>query len=116
MAERLAEKRERHLERSRVVRVAYAVAASIVLAVGLALLLLPGPGWAIIFIGLAMLALEFAWAERLLARALDKAGQARDRASDASTAQKVLGGLAIAAAIAACVVAALLWDIPLLPV
>lgn len=32
---------------------------------GLALVPLPGPGWAIVFVGLSLLATEFAWAARL---------------------------------------------------
>ena len=42
-----------------------AVGAAIVL-LGLALVPLPGPGWLIVFLGLGILATEFAWAERLL--------------------------------------------------
>lgn len=32
---------------------------------GLALIPLPGPGWLIVFVGLAVLATEFVWADRL---------------------------------------------------
>ena len=39
-----------------------------------------------------------------------------DRAENTSTTQRVLAGLATAVAIAAFVVAAIRWDIPLLPV
>lgn len=35
-------------------------------AAGLAMLVLPGPGWAAIILGLVVLASEFAWAHRLL--------------------------------------------------
>jgi uncharacterized protein (TIGR02611 family) len=35
-------------------------------ALGLVLVPLPGPGWAIVFGGLAIWAIEFAWAARLL--------------------------------------------------
>jgi uncharacterized protein (TIGR02611 family) len=48
------------------VKVAVAVVGSLVIAVGVVLLPLPGPGWLIILGGLALLALEFAWARRLL--------------------------------------------------
>ncbi len=41
------------------------IAGGAVILTGLALLPLPGPGWAIIFLGLAILATEFAWAKRL---------------------------------------------------
>ena len=37
-----------------------------VVAAGVAMLVFPGPGWAAIFVGFAILATEFEWAERLL--------------------------------------------------
>ncbi|HEY0249300.1 MAG TPA: TIGR02611 family protein [Gryllotalpicola sp.] len=37
-----------------------------VVVVGLILVPLPGPGWAIVFVGIALLGTEFAWAHRLL--------------------------------------------------
>lgn len=40
------------------------VGSSIIVA-GLAMLVLPGPGWAAIFLGFAVLATEFAFAERV---------------------------------------------------
>ena len=45
---------------------------TIVLA-GVAMLVFPGPGWAAIFLGLAVLATEYAWAHRLLKATKDKA-------------------------------------------
>ena len=53
-------------------RVAFAVAGFAVVLGGIALLVLPGPGLLVIAIGLAMLALEFAWAERALDVAVDR--------------------------------------------
>lgn len=44
------------------------VGGAIVLG-GLLLIPLPGPGWAIVFLGLAIWATEFVWAQRLLRRA-----------------------------------------------
>jgi uncharacterized protein (TIGR02611 family) len=49
-----------------VYRVVVAVIGVAVIALGVVLLPLPGPGWLIIFLGLGILASEFAWAERLL--------------------------------------------------
>jgi uncharacterized protein (TIGR02611 family) len=43
-------------------RVAVTVVGSTVLAVGVALIVLPGPAFVVIPIGLAILGLEFAWA------------------------------------------------------
>ena len=48
-------------------RIAVAVIGLTVLAVGTLAIPYPGPGWAIVFIGLAILASEFNWARRLLA-------------------------------------------------
>lgn len=45
----------------------------LILLVGLSMLVLPGPGWAVIFLGLAVLATEYAWAHRLLVVTKDKA-------------------------------------------
>jgi uncharacterized protein (TIGR02611 family) len=52
--------------------VATTIGVAIVLA-GLSMLVLPGPGWAVIFLGLAVLATEYAWAHRLLVVTKDKA-------------------------------------------
>lgn len=48
-------------------RVAVGVVGFVVLAVGIAAIPYPGPGWAIVFLGLAILASEFYWAHRTLA-------------------------------------------------
>ncbi len=45
----------------------------LIVLVGLSMLVLPGPGWAAIFLGLAVLATEYAWANRLLVVTKDKA-------------------------------------------
>ncbi len=49
-------------------RVAKTIAGFFLLAAGVAMLVLPGPGWVTIFAGLALLASEFEWARRLLDR------------------------------------------------
>jgi uncharacterized protein (TIGR02611 family) len=116
LAEKLARRRERHLQRSRAYRIAFMIAAFLVVAIGLALVPLPGPGWAIVFVGLGMLALEFKWAEQLMEKILNRLEAAQQSAAAASPAQKALGVVATALGIAACVAAAILWDIPLLPV
>jgi uncharacterized protein (TIGR02611 family) len=43
-----------------------------VVLVGVVLIPLPGPGWLIVLFGLAILAAEFVWAERLLTYARDR--------------------------------------------
>jgi uncharacterized protein (TIGR02611 family) len=49
-----------------------AVVGFAIMITGFALIPLPGPGWLIVFAGLAVLATEFAWAERLLTFGRDK--------------------------------------------
>lgn len=48
-------------------RVVVGIVGLAVLAVGIVAIPYPGPGWAIVFVGLAILATEFDWARRLLA-------------------------------------------------
>jgi uncharacterized protein (TIGR02611 family) len=47
-------------------RIAVGVLGTAVVVIGFILIPLPGPGWLIVFAGLAILATEFVWAERLL--------------------------------------------------
>lgn len=57
-------------------RVAVAIGGFTIMVVGLILIPLPGPGWLIVFAGLALLATEFVWAERLLTYAKERVGAA----------------------------------------
>jgi uncharacterized protein (TIGR02611 family) len=116
MVRRLRARRADHLKRGRLYRAAFVVAGFLTLGAGLALLVLPGPAFVVIPIGLAILSLEFAWAERLLEKALMQAEQARQKAAKASPLQRLLSGVGVVLGIGACVAAAILWDIPVLPV
>ena len=60
-------------------RIAITAAGGFLIIVGIALLVLPGPGWLFIFLGLGVLATEYVWAERLLKTAKRKAEQAKDK-------------------------------------
>jgi hypothetical protein len=59
-------------------RVAVTIAGLLVLLAGAAMLVLPGPGIVVIIAGLAILATQYVWAERLLKLAKEKANQAKD--------------------------------------
>lgn len=59
-------------------RVAVTVAGFVVVLAGAAMLVLPGPGILVIIAGLAILATEYVWAQRLLRIAKEKANQAKD--------------------------------------
>ena len=58
-----------------VVRIARTAAGGVLLIAGIAMLVLPGPGWLTIAAGLAILATEFAWARRLLDQLKDGASR-----------------------------------------
>jgi uncharacterized protein (TIGR02611 family) len=114
--QRLQARRDRHRERSRLYRFVFAVAGFSLLTVGLVGLALPIlPGWPLLIVGLALLALEFAWAERMLERAVDQMERAKQATSEATLWQRIFGALAIAAGVGAAAVAAVYWDVPLLP-
>jgi uncharacterized protein (TIGR02611 family) len=115
LIERVRERRERHRERNRLYRIGFALLGFLVCAAGVVMLVTPGPGIPVIILGLAMLALEFAWAERWLERILDRAEQAVEQVTQGSPARRaaLLGaGIVALAAIVAMVV---LWDIPFFP-
>lgn len=114
-AEKLAEKRERYESRGRVYRVLFLTTGAIITLGGIAMLVLPGPALVVIPIGLAMLSMQFAWAENALEKALEQAEKASNQAKDASRGQKIAAGLATAAGIAAVIAWAVIGDIPLVP-
>jgi uncharacterized protein (TIGR02611 family) len=62
------------------VRLSVAALGFTVLAVGLVMLVTPGPGLLVIIAGLAILAHEFAWAAKALDKAKARAAQAREAA------------------------------------
>ena len=118
MAEGLHERREHHKQRSKPHRAAIVLVGFLIVVAGIVLSGpgVPGPGVLVIAIGLAILALEFDWAERLLHRALAYADRVGDQASELSTRAKVAIAVVAVAALAAFVAAAITYDIPLLPV
>jgi putative transmembrane protein PGPGW len=59
-------------------RIAVTIVGFAVLLAGVAMLVLPGPGIVVIIAGLAILATEYVWAERMLAEAKRRAVQAKD--------------------------------------
>jgi uncharacterized protein (TIGR02611 family) len=115
---KLRERKEQHKQRHIVHRAGVVVLGVLIVCAGIVMSGpgVPGPGIAVILIGLGFLALEFDRAERLLERAIIWADKAKDRAEETSTKQRVIAGIAAALALAAFVVAAVLWDIPLLPI
>ncbi len=76
-------------------RIAVTVVGTVILAVGLVLLVAPGPGILVILLAVAVFALEYAWARRHLvaARALARSAAEKTATSRIATATAVLFGL-----------------------
>lgn len=76
---------------SRIWRISITVGVAVVgfslLVAGAIMIVTPGPGWACIFAGLAVLATEFVWARRLLQKAKDTAVSARDKVMGRNSTQ-----------------------------
>lgn len=60
-------------------RIGITLAGVVLVAAGLAMMVLPGPGILFILGGLAVLATEYVWAQRMLNYAKDKAEQAKSK-------------------------------------
>jgi uncharacterized protein (TIGR02611 family) len=115
LIEKLEARRATHRERGRIFRIAFGLVGLLVLIGGVIMLVTPGPAFVLIPIGLAMLSLEFVWAERLLEKSLEQAQIAQEKAAQTTRTQRILGVIAGLLALAACVLAVLWWDIPILP-
>lgn len=73
-------------------RVIISIIGATVLLIGIALLVLPGPAFIVIPIGLGILATEYAWARRWLKKARQIATDARQVASDVVSGRERAGG------------------------
>lgn len=116
MVTRLRAQREQHRDRSRIVRILFVLVGFTLLLAGIAMLVTPGPAFVVIPIGLAVLSLEFTWAETALEKSLEQADKAAQKASETTTTERVLVGVATALACAAVAAWAYWGDIPVLPV
>jgi uncharacterized protein (TIGR02611 family) len=115
MIERVRARQVRHRQRHRLYRIGFAALGFLVLAAGIVMLVTPGPGIPAIVLGLAMLALEFAWAERWLERLLNRVEQAAEGVRQSSPAKRVALIAAGVLGIAAYIAIIVLWDLPILP-
>jgi len=115
LIERLEVRRAVHRDRHPLFRIAFGIGGVLVTLAGVIMLVTPGPAFVLIPIGLAMLSMEFVWAERLLVKSLEQAAVAQEKAAQTSPTQRILAAIATLLAIAAAVLAVLWWDVPLLP-
>lgn len=76
-------------------RFAATILGAALLVLGLAMMVLPGPGILVIVAGLAVLATEYVWAQRLLKRAKSQA----EKVQDAAVASPARTGLTVAFAL-----------------
>jgi uncharacterized protein (TIGR02611 family) len=107
-SQRLRERRERHKRRPFHIRALVFLGGVAAVAGGVALLVLPGPGIPLLAAGLALLALEFEWADRLLSRVLRHAA----RVAPASRGKRAALGILTLAGLVAATVVVSIWGIP----
>lgn len=90
-------------------RVAVTVIGFAIILVGLLLLALPGPGWLVVFLGLAVLSTEYEWSRRLLAYARAKVKAWTEWLRHQSVVVRALVGLVCLLLVLAFLYAALWW-------
>ncbi|HWC21017.1 MAG TPA: TIGR02611 family protein [Flexivirga sp.] len=83
-------------------RIGIGILGALVVAAGIVLLPLPGPGWVIIFVGIGIWATEFTWAKRLLRFAKEKVGLWTAWMGRQNWFVRALVGLGIVLLVAAC--------------
>jgi Flp pilus assembly protein TadB len=112
--QKLRRRKERHKQRSKFYRVPFALVGVLIVLLGLLLSLpgVPGPGLLLAALGLAMLALEFDRAERLLERIIDRVEAVRDKTS---TTQEILLAVAGIGLTVGYAVYAFFGEVPILP-
>lgn len=81
-------------------RIGVGILGGAITALGTIALIGPGPGWLIVFIGLGILASEFAWAEKALFKAKVAALKAKERALSPSVRGWLIAGLFLLAGLA----------------
>lgn len=91
-------------DHGKVFHVMWIAVGFVVVAAGLAMIVFPGPVTVVVPVGLAMLALVFGWARRLLLRSVEVGDEATTRFQQASRPVKALT-IAASACVAAAVVA-----------
>ncbi|MEU3603329.1 TIGR02611 family protein [Streptomyces sp. NPDC006798] len=109
----LGSKAPAFIKRSRALHLSWQVGVFLVgLAVvgaGVAMLVLPGPGWVVIFAGMAIWATEFVWAQLVLRWTKRKVSEAAQRALDPRVRRRNIILTSIGVAICAVLAGIYLW-------
>ncbi|WP_338059175.1 TIGR02611 family protein [Streptomyces malaysiense] len=92
----------------------FAIGLAVVVA-GVAMLALPGPGWVVIFAGMAIWATEFVWAQIVLRWTKRKVTEAAQRALDPRARRRNIALTAIGAVIILVLGSIYLWRFGLVP-
>ena len=111
----LRARKERHKQRNRLYRIGVVAVGFLLVALGIVLVPLPGPGWLIVALGLGLLALEFDRAERLLVPILDRLERL---ALEAATVHPLVRAAAVGLTVlgvAGAIAVVVLYDVPYLP-
>ncbi|MER5771212.1 TIGR02611 family protein [Streptomyces sp. NPDC001985] len=80
-----------------------------VVSAGVAMLVLPGPGWVVIFAGMAIWATEFVWAQLVLRWTKRKVSEAAQRALDPRVRRRNIILTSVGGVICAALAAVYLW-------
>ena len=104
---RLRERAREHTATKMIWRAGVLLVGLVLIGAGMAMLVLPGPGWASIFLGLAVLASEYTWANRLLAPVRLQAARAAARARRMTPRERAVGWSVVVVGAAAAALA--LW-------
>ncbi|MFC0598713.1 TIGR02611 family protein [Streptomyces palmae] len=101
------------IQRSRALHISWQVGVFVVglavVVVGVILLPLPGPGWVVIFAGMAIWATEFVWAQLVLRWTKRKVTEAAQRALDPRVRRRNIILTVIAVVICAAALVAYVW-------
>lgn len=91
-------------------RIVVGIVGFAVVLLGLFLIPFPGPGWLVVFLGLGILATEFAWAERLLDYARRRVRRWTDWLRHQNLGTRLLLGAGTVAILAAFAVGYVAWQ------
>lgn len=98
---RIRTKAAQHRSTDLLWRIGVGLLGGVITLIGAVALIGPGPGWLILFVGLGILASEFAWAERALFKAKVAALRAKERALSPAARGWLIAALIVLAALAA---------------
>ncbi|WP_330176748.1 TIGR02611 family protein [Streptomyces sp. NBC_01498] len=109
----LGSRAPRFIRRSKPLHVSWQVGVFVVglavVAAGVGMLVLPGPGWFVIFAGMAIWATEFVWAQLVLRWTRRKVTEAAQRALDPSVRRRNIILTTVGLVIVAVLSAVYLW-------